>query len=203
MDFEDTMRIVPRRSVRPLTKAETRNESMKLEQTRFMEKCRKIHGDKLTIMQPVKVETVDDNDDNSVFIPYEDVQTPPRTMPPQEITDFYGGYIGLDNIPDQLIGMEVVFDQGVRRQATGTIIIKCVDENGRPVGTYHHNPKLNSCIYNVEFKDGTTDIISSNNIANEIWEQIDTNLYSDTLLHSVLDCKFDSKAVKGDGYVID
>ena len=48
-------------------------------------------------------------------------------MPPQEITDIYGGYIGLDNIPDQLIGMEMVFDQGERRQATGTIPYFCVE----------------------------------------------------------------------------
>ena len=112
--LKDTMRIVPRQSVRPLTEAETRNESIKMEQTRFMEKCRKIHGDKLTIVQPVKVETVEDDedDDDSAFIPYEDVQTPPRTMPPQEVTDVYGGYIDLDKITDQLIGMEVVFYQG-------------------------------------------------------------------------------------------
>ena len=63
--------------------------------------------------------------------------------------------------------------------------------------------KLNSCIYKVEFKYGTTDIISANNIANYIWDQVDTNGYSDTLLDSILDCKFDSKAVTGDGYIMD
>ena len=62
-----------------------------------MEKCRKIHGNKLNIVQPVKVELIeDDEDDDYAFIPYEDVQTPPRTMPPQEITDIDGGYIGFD-----------------------------------------------------------------------------------------------------------
>ena len=45
-----------------------------------------------TIVPPIKVETIDDDeDDDSVFIPYEEFQTPPRTMPPQEITDVYGG----------------------------------------------------------------------------------------------------------------
>ena len=34
--LKDTMRIVPRQSVRPLTESETRNESIKLEQTLFM-----------------------------------------------------------------------------------------------------------------------------------------------------------------------
>ena len=71
--------------------------------------------------------------------------------------------------------MDVVFDQGERmHQATGKIISRCLhqatsksldgclDGNGRPIG----NPQLNSCPYNIEFEDGTTDIISANTIAN-------------------------------------
>ena len=105
---------------------------------------------------------------------------------------------------EKCVGMEVVFDQEeARRKATGKIISRCVDGNGRHICIPHQNPKLNSCLYNVEFKDGTTDIISTNTIANNILDQVDVNEYSDALLHSILDCKFDSKAVKGYGYVID
>ena len=170
-----------------------------------MEKCRKTRGNKLTITPDVKVETVDKDDgDDSNFIPYEDNKTSPRYIPPKEVTDKDGGYLGLDNITDQMIGMEVMFDQGERRrQATRKIISRCLDGNGRPIGTPHQNPELNSCLYNVEFKDDTTDVISSNTIANEICDQVDVDGYSDALLHSILDCKFDSKAVKGDGYVVD
>ena len=91
-----------------------------------MNKCRKTHGDKLKITPAVKIETVDeDEDDDSNFIPYEDNQTPPRSMPPQNVTDKDGGYLGLDNITDQMIGMEVMFDQEERmRQATGKIIVR-------------------------------------------------------------------------------
>ena len=78
-----------------------------------------------------------------------------------------------------------------------------MDGNGRPIGTPHQNPKLNSCLYNVEFKDGTTDIISANTITNKIWDQVVESGNSDTLLHSIFDCKFVCKAVKGYGYVID
>ena len=56
---------------------------------------------------------------------------------------------------------------------------------------------------NNEFKDDTTDIIYANTISNEIWDQVVESGYSDSLLQSIFDCKFDSKAVKGDGYAID
>ena len=110
----------------PLTDSETRNETIKVEQSRFMEKFQKTHREKLTIVLPVKVETVDeDEDDDSVFIPYEDNQTPSRSMPHQELTDVNGDFIDLDNITDQMIGMEVMFDQEERmRQATGKIIVR-------------------------------------------------------------------------------
>ena len=75
--------------------------------------------------------------------------------------------------------MEVIFDQGERicqatgkfigrclRQATGKILGGCLYVNRRPIGT----TQLNSCLYNVEFEDGTTDIISANTIANKIWD---------------------------------
>ena len=55
----------------------------------------------------------------------------------------------------------------------------------------------------MEFKDGTTDIIYANTIENDIWDQVLESGYSDALLHSIFNCKFDRKAVKGDGYVVD
>ena len=161
----------------------------------------------MTIVPSVKVETIDvdeDEDDDSDVIPYEGNQTSPRYMPPEEITDTDGDFIDLDNFPDQMIGMEVVFDQGEAwRQATGIIISRCIDGNGRPIDIPHQNPKLNSCLYNVKFKDSTTEIISANTIVKKISDQVDINVYSDMLLYSIFDWKFDSKAVKGDGYVID
>ena len=58
-------------------------------------------------------------------------------------------------------------------------------------------------MFNVKFRDGTTDIISVNQIADEIWNQVDKDGYSQATLHSILDCKFSNKAVKEDGYVTD
>ena len=90
------------------------------------------------------------------------------------------------------------------RQATGknnqqVFGGRCLDGNGRPIGT----PQLNSYLYNVEFKDCITDVISANTIANEIWYHVVESGNSDTLLNSILDYKFVCKTVKGDGYVID
>ena len=72
------------------------------------------------------------------FVSYEDHQTPPRSMPPQDVTDEEGNYLGLDNIADQMIGMELVLDEGEltvknrdHRGATGEIISRCFDADGR------------------------------------------------------------------------
>ena len=102
-----------------------------------MEKCRKTRGNKLTITPDVKVETVDKDDgDDSNFIPYEDNKTSPRYIPPKEVTDKDGGYLGLDNITDQIISIEVMFYQGERmHQPTGKFIGRCLDRNGIPIGT--------------------------------------------------------------------
>ena len=55
--------------VQTLTETETRNESIKLEQRRFMEKRRKSHEDKLMITPAVKVQTDDHNgDDSNLFL---------------------------------------------------------------------------------------------------------------------------------------
>ena len=75
---------------------------------------------------------------------------------------------------------------------------RCLDRNGRPIGNLH----LNSCLYNVEFKDGTTDIIFTNTIANKIWDKVGESGSFHSLLHSIFDCMFQSKAVNGDGYVV-
>ena len=53
---------------------------------------------------------------------------------------------------------------------------RCLDGNGKPVG----NPQLNSYLYNVEFNDGNTDVISANTIANKIWDQFVEIEYSDS-----------------------
>ena len=90
-----------------------------------------------------------------------------------------------------------------RRAATGQIISRCLNADGRPIGTPHINPKLNSCLFNIKFKDGTTDIILANQIADKIWNQVDQEDYSQAILHYILDYKFSNKAVKGDLYVTD
>ena len=47
----------------------------------------------------------------SQLIPYEDEQILLRSMSPQETTDKNSGYLGLDNVADPIIGIEVVLDE--------------------------------------------------------------------------------------------
>lgn len=72
--LKDIMLIVPRCIVCPLTKFEARNEYIKAEQVHFMDRCRNWYGELLMVDPDVKIETVDDNNDDrgSKILPYKD-----------------------------------------------------------------------------------------------------------------------------------
>ena len=75
-------------------------------------KCRKVHRDKFTVTPAVKIESVDDDEYSCPdFVPYKDHKTSSRSMPPQKVINEIGNYLGLDNIADQMIGMDVVLDE--------------------------------------------------------------------------------------------
>ena len=55
-------------------------------------------------------------------------QTTPRPISPQDVAIEHNAYLYLNNINEQIIGMEMMFDQGERmRQATGKIIGRCLE----------------------------------------------------------------------------
>ena len=89
-------------------------------------------------------------------------QTTPRPISPQDVAIEHNAYLYLNNIYEQIFGIEMMFDQGEKmRQAAGKIIGKCVKQPGKssagvwrqvfgrewngPIGT----PQLNSYLYNV------------------------------------------------------
>ena len=65
--LKDTMLVFNWQYVQNLTKAETRNESIELEQHRFMKKCTNSYGENLTITPAVNFET-DEYDYSDLFL---------------------------------------------------------------------------------------------------------------------------------------
>ena len=60
------------------------------------------------------------------------------------------------------------------------------DNDGNPVGTYHHNPMMNTRVYLAEFADGHVAEYGMNVIAKAIYNQVDDNGFQDILFKEVI-----------------
>jgi len=70
----------------------------------------------------------------------------------------------------------------------GTVRRKKRDHNGDVVGSFHSNPILDTTIYEVEMDDGMLEEVSSNVIAQAIYEDTDNNGFNrDLILEEIVD----------------
>ena len=73
----------------------------------------------------------------------------------------------------------------------GRLINDLVDDESKLIGRPNPNPILNTCLYNVEFDDGSTHLNSANTIATNFWQQVNAEGYSEATLYSILHYRFD------------
>ena len=74
------------------------------------------------------------------------------------------------------------------------------DNNGKPIGTSHNNPILDTRKYEVEFSDGTTAEYYANVIAENLFSQVDSEGHQYVLLKEITDHRSDETAIpKGNG----
>ena len=72
------------------------------------------------------------------------------------------------------IGMELGLPRGEDNQLQFAKVKKQVlDEDGNPIGTPNKNPILDARKYEVEYLDGTTEILAANTIAENMLAQVD------------------------------
>ena len=96
-------------------------------------------------------------------------------------------------ISDQYIGMQHALPRGDERTPLYATVWKRVrDEEGRPVGTAHNNPLLDSRWYEVEFVDGQIQELTANIIAENLIAQVDEEgrrqlMMSEIIDHRILD----------------
>ena len=98
---------------------------------------------------------------------------------------------------DKYISAEVILPNGEARQKA-TVVRRKRDHNGNPVGLGHHNPILDTRIYEVEFPDGTQKEYSANVIAENIYSQVDAEGRQYLLLEEIQSHKCDGTALEGD-----
>jgi hypothetical protein len=76
------------------------------------------------------------------------------------------------------------------------------DNDGNPVGVRHSNPILDTREYEVEFPDGSVDVLTANTIAEAMYSQIDNDGRHHLIIKEIVDHEKDASAVQpDDGFV--
>ena len=68
------------------------------------------------------------------------------------------------------------------------------------IGIPHNNPFMNSVLYEIKFKNGTSQAYGANVIAENMWRTTNNEAYHENTLHSIIDIQFRKNTVK-DGFI--
>jgi hypothetical protein len=101
---------------------------------------------------------------------------------------------------DKYIGAKLLIDVGDQR-LQGRVVKRAKGPDGMSIGRAHHNPMFDTRAYMVEFPDGSIDKYAANVVALNIYEQIDSEGKSYSLMHEISNHKKDNSALTiRDGY---
>ncbi len=88
-------------------------------------------------------------------------------------------------------------------ELTHATVIGCKrDHNNNPVGTYHHNPLLNTRVYLVQFPDGHVAEFRANMISEAIYNHIDDDGGEELLFADIIGHTKDSTAITQEAALI-
>jgi hypothetical protein len=95
------------------------------------------YGDSMTVTAPDDTKLASDidydSDSDYDYVPYEDDEEIPRSIPQSEVLDLNGKPINTRSITDQLIGLELSLPQG-ERMTPAKVIGLSMDEEGKVIG---------------------------------------------------------------------
>ena len=139
---------VPHRSIRPMHHAEVHSSSELNKRKGFDALIERRHG--TAISPPKPVEEIDDK----TFDQYEDEEEAMRPiLDMEDAVDANGTLLNQAPAYDRLINAEVALLLD-KHMASGKVSKHAIGPDGRIIGKYHEDPKLNSILYEVEFSDG-------------------------------------------------
>jgi hypothetical protein len=95
---------------------------------------------------------------------------------------------------DEYLTSEVQLPRGGEMKLA-RVMNRFKDPNGVPLGKRHPNPMLDSREYEVEFSDGSKDVVSANLIAENLYSQIDEEGRSYQILKDITDHRTTDEAV--------
>lgn len=125
----------------------------------------------------------------------QDYQTP-EALP--HVDDIIDGDEKLDHDSpfDQFIGVEIQFDSGDGSTKRGKVKKRKHDEHGNPLGIYNTNIFHNHAEYVVDMLDGTEETFLANQIAENMFSQMDSEGNQFLLLDELIDHKSDKSAIR-------
>ena len=194
-------RVVPRRTVRPLTVSEIQSPVEIKKREEFDKSITKLLGN---CKEPLPSGTKLDQDSMPTlddFMCEEDgnISLPPSLL--DDPVDFTGKAVYDQPPTDALINMEILLPQGEEFQRA-TVKRRATDHEGKLVGEFNENPLLNTAVYDVELSDGVVREYSANIIAENIYQQVDSNGYTSSTIDCIVDYSRDSNAIsKSNKYV--
>ena len=92
--------------------------------------------------------------------------------------------------------MEVALDRpGVEHPQLATVTKRIKDNDGNPIGKSNKFAVLDTRQYEIEFKDGYTEALSANLIAQNMFSQVDDEGHRHVLLDSIIDMRTDGSQI--------
>ena len=186
--------VVPRRTLRSLTDTELRSETEKRRRDIFTDVISQRLGDSLET--PSKL-------NYNEYVAYEDGELghPQLDKVDEDPLNEDGKAAFEKPLTDVWINAEVSLPQGEKLQPA-KVIGRTKSATGDIIGTYDPNPLMNTLVYDVEFPDGIVREYSANTIAENIYNQVDSDGYHSSTLVSIVDYKKLPNALsKDDMYV--
>ena len=72
---------------------------------------------------------------------------------------------------------------------------RAIDRDGKPIGKSNKNPILDTRAYEVEYIDGTTEILPANIIAENILAQVDTDGHTELTMEEIIDHRMNNNEI--------
>ena len=187
-------RVIPRRTIRPLTSIEINSETEKTKRDEF--DCI-IHTKFGSPFQPPTPIT-----EYPVLDEYEDDDEAARVIPEfSDPVDSVGRPIDQQPAYDTMLNTELMLPNGDSyKQAK--VVRRTIGSDGTTHGSYHQQPELNTMTYDVEFGDGLVKEYTANVIADELFAQTDDAGFTTNHLDGIVDFrKLDDAVSWPDAYV--
>ena len=176
--------IIPRRSHRPLTVAETHSDVEQKKRDLFDRLIEERWG---TSINPSN----QPNDTSDCLEEYTDDVEPARILPDiEDAVDNQGHLLNQQPLYDQILNAEVLL-QLDDEQTVGKVVRRALGADGKTTGTYDPNPFLNTMMYEIEFPDGQVKEYGANIIAENMLAQADADGFTSPLLKSIIDYRKD------------